>query len=954
MFWKTKYKTTKNCRLPGIEKTIKAANKVQIHRERILIKCIQEKAGFEGWENITMFKDYKPEPIMRSIRTSIFILILFFAESSILLAQNMITVYPQKYPNALSNPMKGFRPDPQSVGNKSYPYPTIVRDYIAWNDIENDSTDGVQKIIDFCNARWKDYEKMNVRVIPRVYIQYYINPGDNHWPADLTQGDWTSQKFKDRVVKLIYKLGLAWDNDPRVAWVQTGLIGWWGEQEQPVGVGQDGWAQRLGEAYTKAFKNKKLLVRNQKDWDSKGYLLGTYWDSFGHPNQSNVRTDIMVRNNQGRYFNQVIEGETAYDWGTEAWVPKYGKSPTATMNNFKYTNNIIDAIRELHCSGLGWVASYKVDGSEGSNIDTVKANASRVQKAFGYNYVIPEFSCSSRADQGSQLAVHFKVKNDGSAPFYENWPLSLVLIDEATQDIVWKEPISNVDIRNWLPGDKYSLVTRTFQTPAKEYAIDTTFNVPSAISTGQYMVGLAILEPYSQTPGVFFDVKNFLEKSQTQPLCRIGIGEDVVGGFEVNPAILNDPVANNARYYSLTPQGFSYSLSTSATNGSVQLHPAGGKYLPGTVVTVIVKSNFGFRFNSWGGDLSGSDKTTTITMDGDKNISAHFEAVPIFGLKTSATNGSVRFNPTGSTFEEGAKVSLKAIPDFGYQFSGWTGDLQGVENPGSIVMDANKNIAATFTKLKGTVIFATNCGGSAFTASDGIHYAADTKYTGGTTYSTNSNIAGTSDDVLYRSERYGNSFSYNIPLPNGTYQVMLMFAENFNTSADKRVFDVAIEGSPVISHLDIWAEAGANTAYNDVHLVTLKDELLNISFTTFKDNAKISAIKILQIDESTGTNNVLNKLPEQTKLSQIFPNPFSAKTTIQYQLNEAAPVKLSIYNSIGALQKILVSEYQAAGYYSVDWNTKNYNGKQLENGLFLFKLESGKNSVQTMKAILLK
>jgi hypothetical protein len=466
------------------------------------------------------------------------------------------------------------------------------------------------------------------------------------------------------------------------------------------------------------------------------------------------------------------------------------------------------------------------------------------------------------------------------------------------------------------------------------------------------MAGITILEPYSQTPGVFFDVKNFLAKSQTQPLCRIGIGEDLVGGYEVNPDILGDPVVNNARTYSLTPKGFSYSLSTSAANGSIQLHPAGGKYLPGTVVTVIVKSNFGYKFNSWGGDLSGAETTTTITMDRDKSISANFETIPTFELKSSASNGIVRFNPSGSTFEEGTKVSLKAIPDFGYRFSGWSGDIQGVDNPVTVVMDANKSITASFTRLQGTVVFATNCGGSAFTASDGIQYAADTKYTGGTTYSTGSSIAGTTDDALYRSERYGNSFSYNIPLPNGTYQVMLMFAENFNTSADKRVFDVAIEGAPVISHLDIWAEAGANTAYNDVHLVTLKDEMLNISFTTIKDNAKISAIKILQIKESTGMNNVLYKVPNQTKLTQVFPNPFSAKTTIQYQLNEAAPVKLSIYNSTGELITTLVDEQQAAGYYSVDWNTKDHNGKQLENGLFLFKLESGRNSVQTMKAIL--
>jgi uncharacterized repeat protein (TIGR02543 family) len=891
---------------------------------------------------------------MKFKRILILALLFFIAEFSLLQAQSLITVYPQEYSNALSNPLKGFRPDPNSAGNKNYPYPTIVRDYITWNAIENDSTDGVQKIIDFCNVRWKDYEKMNIRVIPRVYILWDGNAMPGNWPADLTPGDWTSKEFKDRVVKLIYKLGLAWDNDPRVAWVQTGIIGWWGEQEQPVGVGQDGWAERLGEAYTHAFKNKKLLVRNQGVWDAKGYQLGTYWDSYGHPFQSNVRTDIMVRNDQGRYLNQVIEGETAYNWGAEGWNPKYGSSPTATMNNNKFTNNIIDAIRELHCTGLGWVSSYSIDGSEGSNIDTVKANASRVQKAFGYNYVIPEFSCSSRADQGGELAIHFKVKNDGSAPFYENWPLAFVLIDETTREVVWKEPILNVDIRNWLPGDKYNLVTRTYQTPAKEYAIDTIIKVPDTILTGQYMAGITILEPYSQTPGIFFAVKNFLSKSQTQPLCRIGIGEDLVGGYEVNPAIFGDPVTNNTRYYSLTPLGFSYTLSTSAANGSVLLHPAGGKYLPGTVVTVIVKNNFGYKFNSWDGDLSGSDKITTITMDGDKSITANFETVPTYELVTSATNGSIRIKPSASAFEEGTNVIIKAIPDFGYQFSGWSGDNSGMDNPVSIYMDANKSITATFTKLEGTIVFATNCGGQSFTASDGVKYNADAKFSSGSTYSTSAPIAGTTDDGLYQSERYGSSFSYNIAVPNGTYQVMLMFAEIYNTSANTRVFNVAIEGAPVINNLDIWSETGAKTAYNDIHFVTVTDGELNISFTGIINNAKISAIKILQTSISTGTNNVLNNLPQRTILSQIFPNPFTTKTTLHYQLIEGTPVKLCVYNILGEQLSILVNEYQVAGDYSVDWNAVNSKGNNLENGLYLFKLEAGNKTVQTMKSILLR
>jgi hypothetical protein len=661
----------------------------------------------------------------------------------------------------------------------------------------------------------------------------------------------------------------------------------------------------------------------------------------------------MVRNNQGRYLTQVIEGETAYNWGSDIWNPKYGASPNATLNNYKYTNNMIDAIRELHCTGLGWLASYSLDGAEGTNIDTVKANASRIQKAFGYNFVIPEFSCSPGTNQGGSLAVRFKVKNDGSAPFYENWPLAFVLIDETTHEIVWKEHLKNADIRNWLPGDQYSLSKRAYQTPAKEYTIDTVITVPSSISTGQYMAGIAILEPYSQTPGILFDVKNFLKKSQTQPLCRIGIDQDLVGDYVINPALLVDPVANDTRSYSLTPSGFGFNLSTNITNGSVMLHPAGGKYLPETVVTVIVKNNFGYKFNSWSGDLSGSDKVTTITMDGDKSITANLEMVPTYKLSSNSANGAINIKPKGNTFEQGTKLSLQAIPEFGYQFSEWSGDISGMDNPTTIVMNADKSISATFTRLEGTIVFATNCGGSAFTSGDGVIFTADSKFTSGNTYSVGNAIAGTTDQVLYRSERYGTNFSYNIPLPNGTYQIMLMFAEIYHTSANSRVFNVAIEDLPVITKLDIYAEVGSNTAYNELHLVTVTDDTLNISITGVKDNAKISAIKVLQTSV-TGINDVLNNHSEKAKLSQIFPNPLTTKTTIHYQLSEASPVKLSVFNMLGKQITILVNEIQTQGNYSVDWNVADSNGKQLENGVYLFKLEVGTNSVQTIISVLLR
>ena len=66
------------------------------------------------------------------------------------------------------------------------------------------------------------------------------------------------------------------------------------------------------------------------------------------------------------------------------------------------------------------------------------------------------------------------------------------------------------------------------------------------------------------------------------------------------------------------------SLTGGTGTGSVGLNPAGGTYDEDTVVTVTATADSGSEFIEWGGDLSGSTNPTTITMDGDKTITATF------------------------------------------------------------------------------------------------------------------------------------------------------------------------------------------------------------------------------------------------------------------------------------------------------------------------------------------
>lgn len=181
----------------------------------------------------------------------------------------------------------------------------------------------------------------------------------------------------------------------------------------------------------------------------------------------------------------------------------------------------------------------------------------------------------------------------------------------------------------------------------------------------------------------------------------------------------------------------------------------------------------------------------------------------------------------------------------------------------------------------GTVVKLINSGGPSVTFS-GQTWAADNSYSGGSGYSTGSAIAGTTNDALYQTERFGN-FSYAIPLTNGSYTVRLHFAEIYHTSNNQRKFNVAIEGQTILSSYDIHAKVGALTATTEQFNINLTDGTLNINFTSVVDNAKVSAIEILS--NSGGTQNtapvVANAITDKsvafntTSLAVAFANTFS-------------------------------------------------------------------------------
>ena len=251
----------------------------------------------------------------------------------------------------------------------------------------------------------------------------------------------------------------------------------------------------------------------------------------------------------------------------------------------------------------------------------------------------------------------------------------------------------------------------------------------------------------------------------------------------------------------------------------------------------------------------------------------------------------------------------------------------------------------------GAVAFAVNAGGGAYTSDAGLAYEADEAFSGGRTYTTGDAIAGTQDDVLYRSERYGN-FAYAIPLASGTYEVTFRFAEIYWQAAGQRAFDVKAEGATVISDLDLYAEAGHDAAYDLTRTVDVADGTLNLQFVTLENNAKVAAVLVRQAGaaakastDEAAADVALDGLAER---AQAYPNPFSASTAITYALAAPAPVRLELYDGLGRRVALLADEHQGAGRHRV-----SLDGTGLVAGVYYWRLRAG-SRVETGQIVLIR
>lgn len=83
------------------------------------------------------------------------------------------------------------------------------------------------------------------------------------------------------------------------------------------------------------------------------------------------------------------------------------------------------------------------------------------------------------------------------------------------------------------------------------------------------------------------------------------------------------------------------------------------------------------------------------------------------------------------------------------------------------------------------------------------------------------------------------------------------------------------------------------------------------------------------------------ELPTAFTLEQNHPNPFNPTTRIRFQLPEAAPVRLSVYDVLGRRVAVLIDEAMEAGTYDAVWDGLDEAGALVPSGMYLYRIEAG-------------
>ena len=202
-----------------------------------------------------------------------------------------------------------------------------------------------------------------------------------------------------------------------------------------------------------------------------------------------------------------------------------------------------------------------------------------------------------------------------------------------------------------------------------------------------------------------------------------------------------------------------------------------------------------------------------------------------------------------------------------------------------------------------------------------------------------------------RPKYFSMNYAYFTETKQNQFQVGFFFTRwNTTTKQEDTVLSGDYNSKPdtvlapwaTLQNADLTSLYNSNITGNpDTALIVIKTSLqsspglktlLAIDRIYFTDTAVIAGMKLTGDECITGIS--------------VYPNPFSGKTTIAYNLREAGNVLLNVYDMEGKQVASLVNENQSIGFHET-----MFDASGLTNGIYFYRFQS-MTEIQTGKLIL--
>ncbi|WP_221391117.1 N,N-dimethylformamidase beta subunit family domain-containing protein [Dyadobacter sp. NIV53] len=446
-------------------------------------------------------------------------------------------------------------------------------------------------------------------------------------------------------------------------------------------------------------------------------------------------------------------------------------------------------------------------------------------------------------------------------------------------------------------------------------------------------------------------------------LTSIGDKTATVGQVLTFTATATDPDAGQTKTFSLTgtvPGGATINSSTGVFS-----------WTPSTAGLFTFK----VKVTDNGSPALSDEKSIQVTVNNPPNQAPVLSAI---GNKSVTVGKVLSFTATATdpnagqtkTFSLTGTVPAGATINASTGVFSWTPTATGtfpftvkVTDNGSPTLSDEEAITVTVSNIPATAI-RINSAGSAYTATGNRPFIADAYYGG--TASTASPLPGTvdilntTDDVLYRSERSSEAFNYDIPVQNGSYNVILHFAETYFGApgkpaggVGKRKFNVAIENVTKLTNYDVYAKAGGSLRpVLETFPVTVTDGRLNINFTKGTANIpKLSAIEVIPVSATAvriAQEDISTAKKEEFSKSETYPNPTHNKFTIKLSGRHKGKVSMKLIGTSGKVFPIINPvNIKPELKTEVDVSVLS-----LPEGIYLLKIQSA-SATETLKVLIL-